>query len=238
MYTEKMNNVMKEVDFFISIYGICMGNGINFKTDLFKGELSQELQNINGIPLNSYEKISEEVVLFKDYLKEFVNKEDFFNVWKNLTDNEKKYLIYFDKNVYSILRSKLSIEDIGLINFEKKIYSMKIDWDEKFFSILNLPIELHYMPQNNLQFFMQIKKLKSIGFTDNELTDFIHAKNSAIEIMPNKLLLLWLKNKDFLEKLNILNSLDDKSMDYSFHYLTNFISGEEKNISKSNSLRI
>lgn len=232
MYSEKIDNIMKNLEFFVSIYNMPMRNGVNFKTDLFKSELSEYLNNIGGCTNKNYEQVSQEVVLFQEALKEFVNKEDFIDIWNNFTWNERKYLIYFDEDSYSILRSKLTTDEIGLINFEDKINSMKINWDEHFVSILDLPVELSHPPQNNLQFMKQVKKLKSLGFMDDELTDFIKVRETRVDMMPNKLTLLFMKNKDYSEKVNILMNVSS-NMDFSVNYLTSFISNEEKKLTKN-----
>lgn len=238
MYSEKIDNIMKNLEFFVSIYNMPMRNGVNFKTDLFKSELSEYLNNIGGCANKNYDQVSQEVVLFQEALKEFVNKEDFIDIWNNFTWSERKYLIYFDEDSYSILRSKLTTDEIGLINFEDKINSMKINWDEHFVSILNLPQEFNNSPQNNLQFLKQVKKLKSMGFSDNDLTEFVHVRDNRVEMMPNKLVLLFMRTKEYSEKLSILSDLNVRGMDFSLTYLTNFISSEERKLSDNMNMKL
>lgn len=235
MYTEKLDNMMRNLEFFTSIYQMPMKNGVNFKTDLFKSDsdyIYDYLKNVGGLAISNYENIVKDLLCFKDELQKFVNQTDFVKRWKSLTWDEKKFLIYFDEDTYGILRGKLTIEEIGLINFENHINTMKINWDEKLVSILDLPVELSHPPQNNLQFMKQVKKLKSLGFMDDELTDFIKVRETRVDMMPNKLTLLFMKNKDYSEKVNILMNVSS-NIDFSVNYLTSFISNEEKKLTKN-----
>ena len=57
-------------------------------------------------------------------------------------------------------------------------------------------------------------------------------------MMPNKLVLLFMRTKEYSEKLSILSDLNVRGMDFSLTYLTNFISSEEKKLSDNMNMKL
>lgn len=238
MYTEEINKMMDDVQLFFNEFKIPVLNGKNFKTHFFRERLTfQEFSKFfNNTSLTSYDyykNISKRIFSFREALIEFVEKDDFINVWKKMSKDEKNALINFDEDSYVILRSKLTKEDVIEINWSELVKEMSIVWNKDFSSKLNLSNDFLNPPENKIKTLKQKFFLMEQGFLEVEV-ESVYSSVEPDVIAKNLFCLI-------IEKGNNVKDITDNffnSMPWWLIANVKFVEDQENRLKRNSKLKL
>lgn len=150
---EKLNQIMGNVELFFSMIGLQKKDSISgyeITTNYLYDEL--QLRGIErGTDIRLKEKIiklREECAMFPLVLEDWVKEADFSNKWKEMSEEEKNYILLFSKESYKIIRKSLSAENVCVVDWriiQKEDVAFQLN--EKLIQKWKLPKELLNPPK-------------------------------------------------------------------------------------------
>lgn len=236
MYTEKLKEIMSEIALFYNVFNFPMSNGINFKTQFFKENLSFDdfssyFDSKSPDAYKFYQSVEAKIGSFKEALSEFVAQDDFIDKWDVMSEKERNFLTYFDQDSYIILRNKLPKENIFVIDWKELFNAIKPEWDKEFSTKLDLPIEFVSPPENRLQALKQKKALIQNGYNEETVQKIYESLDINKDAMAKGLLALVAERNGNVEELCDKFKVD---IPYYISYQIGFMEEQEKRITSSN----
>jgi len=214
---EKMNEIYQ----FIESVGSMMTNGVNTwsaRIDYVKGMIDSNDFNYGEFneSKKSHQKIKDSLNFdIKDNFLKLFEQNGFVEQWNKLTEEEKSSFLYYDKEVYGILRTKLEVQDFEFLFIDQQ--------DIKDLFPTNI-VEWINAPENSKVVFYKLRKAAK----ETIYEDFFNDPETQIaEAYPShkreQLAINYLKHNPKTQKSDIswydrIDFIHGKDISFSYTY--------------------